>query len=792
MPAILRTGRVCESRADVACILHEHPSYPARARRRSAPARAIKAAPAPLRQARDEANISRLLDALSAQHYRSQWHPMKTEAAALLKDLRLGPSKASRSSSKPIVIHVSSDGVPDLEHAHGTHGGASGAMYAAAVRALSGELAGGRVPVLVLATNYSAHRAAVRRGLAALRVRTQLTVQSNDDPLDDVRALLAAPRVVWASATRMKLVTLLRTEPYEGVWSYCSGRTEVAHILCGELLPPSRARHEVHVREFGGSQQQRHSRKPGATESGNGGGRQHAPPSPPPSKASAVVPLEVRSTTTARWLTHTTPAVDLSPVNASNDEWHLEDACVAYGRGLGIQASRGQERESVLAQAHATTRSILWPLDWPSVTTEYGRMSPRYGHRPANAWRALYGASGNVSDRCTWHEGAEDGAAFVTAMTMDNLFHALLAAVPTFDFYTRVRTHLGRMPQLVPHFHLYWPPNAAGMTGWRMLAHALGVNQAEWPAIAARAEQYTRPGECHCFRHVFGGHAETPIVRGVMHKGRARFAARLGAFQKAVAAGLPMEADTLPERILFVLRHCKARTISNEAVITASIAANESLAAHVHFVVFDGLPLVEQFAQVRRSMAIAGVHGQALAWAMMLPESGGRSAALEITGEWPSFHKTDYVYMSEINGVRYFRLSQPNTPACVCTKELRAQGGCAGLNFRDCGNITAVPEEVASALLRVLQHMRGAAHGKEKFTEKRALRLQEKRTLRGAGHGARNGSLRGLRHVTQNASWGPGHVAQNASARVGKQHPQPHRAWGAATQPSERTVVGIG
>ena len=34
MPAILRTGRVCESRADVACILHEHASYPARARRR--------------------------------------------------------------------------------------------------------------------------------------------------------------------------------------------------------------------------------------------------------------------------------------------------------------------------------------------------------------------------------------------------------------------------------------------------------------------------------------------------------------------------------------------------------------------------------------------------------------------------------------------------------------------------------------------------------------------------------------------------------------------------------------
>ena len=32
MPAILRTGRVCESRADVACILHEHPSYPARKR----------------------------------------------------------------------------------------------------------------------------------------------------------------------------------------------------------------------------------------------------------------------------------------------------------------------------------------------------------------------------------------------------------------------------------------------------------------------------------------------------------------------------------------------------------------------------------------------------------------------------------------------------------------------------------------------------------------------------------------------------------------------------------------
>ena len=34
MPAILRTGRVCQSRADVACILQEHPSYSARARRR--------------------------------------------------------------------------------------------------------------------------------------------------------------------------------------------------------------------------------------------------------------------------------------------------------------------------------------------------------------------------------------------------------------------------------------------------------------------------------------------------------------------------------------------------------------------------------------------------------------------------------------------------------------------------------------------------------------------------------------------------------------------------------------
>jgi hypothetical protein len=115
--------------------------------------------------------------------------------------------------------------------------------------------------------------------------------------------------------------------------------------------------------------------------------------------------------------------------------------------------------------------------------------------------------------------------------------------------------------------------------------------------------------------------------------------------------------------------------------------------------VWQELTLVEQLRNVLTATVLAGVHGQALGWTTYLPTSSTtRTSCLEIIGkgsEWRSFQRHDYIDLSELNGVTYWKLAQESTE---CPSAPHGEK----LDFRTCGNVRTNSSEVLGMLRRIL------------------------------------------------------------------------------------------
>lgn len=393
----------------------------------------------------------------------------------------------------------------------------------------------------------------------------------------------------------------------------------------------------------------------------------------------------------ARW--HELSGLISSPLHAerkasdlARGEWVLEDVCLGYQ--LPVPPLPGFDRNSILAQADARTRQLMWPLPWRDQFAEYGPGFVRLDSQSKQHFLTgmLNASVSNWPMRsCEWH----DATAIVTELTMDNLFHALIHAVPTLELYRKLLPTLrGGTVHFVPHFTQYWPREVNATrcafnrsVGWQVLVRSLlgQVDEPEWQAVAARAGALTELGKCNCYRRMYGGHTAfmpPPYMEGeAVHRRVAAFGDAL-AISSAVARGAIVQ-----RRIIFQLRRSGTRQLVNEEALRAAVAGNAILAGVVQFSVFESLPIREQHALVSMSTALAGVHGMGLAWTMLLPHSAvGQSSCLEITGEWAKFGRSDYYSLSQANNVHYIRLAQPNWPGCLQVHRP---------NYRSCGNITA-------------------------------------------------------------------------------------------------------
>lgn len=392
--------------------------------------------------------------------------------------------------------------------------------------------------------------------------------------------------------------------------------------------------------------------------------------------------LMVRST----W--HGSQWVDLSAVYSagveleqtraglSRGEWMHDNVCLAHSLE---NPSRGSERWSILAQAHAATHQLLWPLPWQDLYAEYTPGYLRLDSETADHWVTnLVNMTSSPLRQCTWH----NTTAFVTELTMDNLYHALIHAVPTREFFARVQLkHGGRGMALIPHYIQYWPRSFHRAVGWQILARSLGVSEADWPEVAARAQRFTKMGGCNCFRRLYGGHASfmpPPYMKSM---------ARVIDFRSALADSSGRRSAQ--RQILFQLRHTRVRQIVNEQELVSSVKADPIIGGLVRFVIMETLSVMEQYALISASPSLAGMHGMGLAWTMLLASEAGGSSMLEITGVWPKFNRLDYYSLSRANGVRYVRLSQPNAPECV---------HCKRCSYRTCGNITANTTQIIDKL----------------------------------------------------------------------------------------------
>ena len=509
--------------------------------------------------------------------------------------------------------------------------------------------------------------------------------------------LAAAHRVVWGH-TRLQIPTKLHhhkrfdsigSRAYEVVWTWCSSARRSDEKSC-EPLAREVTDFEVQARARGSS-----SRKDGGmpaastdlSKSGLGG-------------EACTSLMAVRSTWTGgRW--HSTrrlssPHTERAMKTFQRGEWALENACIGYSR-KGAKISKGSERWNVLAQAHGGTSELLWPLPWPDLYLEYTPGYQRLDSETSDHWLTnLVNMSDSPLSRCVWH----NATAFLTMMSMDNLYHALIHAVPTREFYERIRPQLsGQDVHVLPHFVQYWMPNMSKTVGWQILVRSLGVNASEWPRVAERAQLLTQQGRCNCYRHLYSGHAAympppfMPLVGSHMES-----------FRNALSASVGVQP--VVRRILFQLRRGKSRRIANEAELRAGIASDPLLHDVVHFEIMEALPVMRQYELVSTSPALAGVHGMGLAWtALLAPYGQGGSSCLEITGVWSGFARSDYYSMSVANGVHFIRLKQPNAPECgpLCT-----QGRFC--NYRTCGNVTVNIADVAAKLKLMVSRMDKAGH----------------------------------------------------------------------------------
>lgn len=512
--------------------------------------------------------------------------------------------------------------------------------------------------------------------------------------------LRAALRVVWGSSIAL-LPELMsrRLKPFEVVWTWCTPRRDLTHwgtslaplhsTSC-RMLPQNLTDFEVQARWR--IRMMRHAHADAAAASG--ARLLHGRDSHEDGHARGTCGgrVAIRSTWTGQqW--HS-PESDLPlpqteielPSKLETGEWMLENACLATR--ARNPPPNGTQRWFTLAQAHGFRGPPLWPLPWRDVYAEYAPGffrfdSERIGHYLTN----MMNMSSSPVSQCTWHSPMTAG--FITTLTMDNLFHALVHAVPTREFFARVvgRYDAGSV-HLLPHYLQYWPTSFASSVGWQLIARSLGLSATEWTEAAARAQAFAQTG-CHCYARLYGGHrAWMPPPH--MHQQPQRV---LG-FREALSASL--HAPPAQARLLFQVRRNGVRQIVNERELRSAVEADAVCSGAVRFAVMEELTLLQQYRLISSSQSLAGVHGQGLAWSMLLAsQPQGRSSCLEIIGHWPSFSRLDYRSTSLANNVHYLRLVQPNAPEC----ETR----CRRCNYRLCGNVTV---EIATVMRTLHQMLR--------------------------------------------------------------------------------------
>ena len=528
--------------------------------------------------------------------------------------------------------------------------------------------------------------------------------------------LRGALRVVWGSSMPMqpqllKFLLTRRRLPLEVVWSWCASRRETSRLGGGleagncRMLPENLTDFEVHARWRGRAMRNADTAAEGLGVEGSArrlhardedGGHSHH---------TCGGRLAIRTSWSGQqW--HSPEAglplpqteVEL-PSKLEPGEWMLENACVGLRHNIS-----GWHRWYFLAQANAYNGQLLWPLPWRDVYAEYVPGVFRYdsetiGHWLTRSGKPLPDEKVNLSStplsQCTWHPAHETG--FLTMITMDNIFHALVHAVPLREYFKKL---FGRYDaskvHLLPHYLQYWPSNFSKSIGWQLLARSIGLSAAEFAEAAARAQTFSQTG-CQCFSRLYGGHAAWNMPPYMFEPPQ-----RVLDFRNALSTSVG--SPPAQPRLLFQMRvgashgMLGVRQIVNIQELQAAVAADPLASGSVRFVVMEKLTLLEQYTLISSSQSLAGVHGQGLAWSMLLSAAPDwRSTCLEIIGRWPSFSRKDYYSTSHANGVRYLRLVQDNAPEC----ETR----CKWCNYRSCGNLTVNVSTVVLTLRQMLRRL---------------------------------------------------------------------------------------
>lgn len=556
-------------------------------------------------------------------------------------------------------------------------------------------------PITVLVDAGSQHAASVflnHSNVAAAKISMledtgDTEVSANTHARNAIPFLLNASRVLWVDYPSrlpgaIRFPASQKRKSIELLWTWCATPRKAAEApaatqTCESQFATEIAEFEVQAKPVHGESDQTRSCSP---------------------RSIVVRSTWVKSTEWAEWQP---PSASLARRRSdlSHGEWAFENACIAYSPNAMKDNAHARlpwttvERFGMLGQGHSVSRRLLWPLPWPDIYAEYApgytrldsELSGR-GHA-ISAWTTKrYGADRSPPLNCTWH----DETAFIGEMSMDNLFHAFIHSVPTYEYYARLRQTFDRSVSgshhrhivVLPHFLMYWADLSkvgAEYVGWQLLARSLGLDSAMWKLAEPRMRAATSMETCNCYRRLYGGHGPFmpppfgPVKESVM---------RVASFRNAIAASITPRLPHPNRQILFQLRR-GTRQIVNMRAFRNDIEADPVLASAVRFAIMEDLPVMEQYALVQASTSLAGVHGMGLAWTMLLPSDGrGRSSCLEIVGMWPSYRRHDYYMLSRANDVYYLRMQQSASPECICY----------GCHYRACGNITANATQIIPVL----------------------------------------------------------------------------------------------
>jgi hypothetical protein len=186
-----------------------------------------------------------------------------------------------------------------------------------------------------------------------------------------------------------------------------------------------------------------------------------------------------------------------SDAQAWRGEWLLRNACLAYmdsasAAGWASHANAWHvptHGNSTRGHAHWSFKLMLfrtsdtapdarlsaksWPPLFVEGTGEVGEQS-RAAHRKKGQ-RAQRERAAQEAERWPrqWHD-----TAFVTALTMDNLWHSVFHALPISERHTHLAHALAAPPEgvdLWPWFTTYpaWSSNVSQWVGWQVLARSL-------------------------------------------------------------------------------------------------------------------------------------------------------------------------------------------------------------------------------------------------------------------------------------------------------------------------------